>query len=170
MYVGTINAQLVCETFVDQMGIEILRKNLYHNFILHLCHLFDLGDITIGTHEQTIVRLQRLVESDKESQEVIQIAREQYDIYWETNRATKNQQQILQKTVDDSPADDINDTTILSLNEIIEDKSDKNDTGAGACGENPTLIVGSSSTRHNSTADQTSKRETRRSKHFLFST
>jgi polycomb protein SUZ12 len=42
-YVGDCQIPLACEKFVEYQGKELIRKNLYRNFILHLTNLFDFG-------------------------------------------------------------------------------------------------------------------------------
>jgi polycomb protein SUZ12 len=42
-YVGDCQIPLACEKFVEYQGRELIRKNLYRNFVLHLTNLFDFG-------------------------------------------------------------------------------------------------------------------------------
>jgi len=42
-YVGDCQIPLACDKFVEYQGKELIRKNLYRNFILHLTNLFDFG-------------------------------------------------------------------------------------------------------------------------------
>lgn len=42
-YVGDCQIPLACEKFVEYQGKELIRKNLYRNFILHLTSLYDFG-------------------------------------------------------------------------------------------------------------------------------
>lgn len=118
-YSGDIQVRSTCESFVDQMGIEILRKNLYQNFLLHMCHLADLGAITLEVHLQIILRLQRIVSGDKETQEIMKTAREQHKIYWKTTRATEHQQQNSQRYQNYSNIKDVKVATLQSMYKFL---------------------------------------------------
>ena len=45
-FVGDIQIPLACSMFVDMKGKELLEKNLYRNFGVHLSSLFDFGLIS----------------------------------------------------------------------------------------------------------------------------
>lgn len=145
-HVGHIRTQFACEMFVDQMGIEMLRKNLFQNFVLHISHLADLNLITSGAHLQIVLRLKRLMDSDKESKEVWNRAREQHKLYWKT----PSQQQLLQITVDD-----VEGAKLPSSNQIIEDQSD----AKGSCLSKPNGIEAGGCDGNPSTANQPVKSE-----------
>ena len=34
------------QMFLDEHGEELMRRNLYRNFLLHLCNLYDFGVVT----------------------------------------------------------------------------------------------------------------------------
>lgn len=57
-YVGDCQLQLACDMFLDQRGRELLKKNLYRNFILHMCSLFDYGLISSEVLNKTVQKLQ----------------------------------------------------------------------------------------------------------------
>lgn len=60
-YVGDCQISLACTMFVQEKGPQLLLNNLYRNFLLHLCSLFDFGLISPGCLYGCILRLQRLV-------------------------------------------------------------------------------------------------------------
>lgn len=45
-YVGDCQLPIACAMFITAKGKEIIEKNLYRNFVLHLCSLFDYGLIS----------------------------------------------------------------------------------------------------------------------------
>lgn len=57
-FVGDSMMPLACEMFVDSRGDEILSKNLYRNFLLHLTNLHDFGMLSAGQMNSIIQRLQ----------------------------------------------------------------------------------------------------------------
>lgn len=50
--------------FLNAKGDELLRKNLYRNFVLHVCNLFDFGLISSQTVYMIIRQVQDLVKKD----------------------------------------------------------------------------------------------------------
>lgn len=61
--------------FLEMRGQELLRKNLYRNFVLHMCNLFDFGLISAVTVYTTVQRLQELI---GEGTEISTILRESW--------------------------------------------------------------------------------------------
>jgi len=57
-YVGDCQIPLACEKFVEYQGKELIRKNLYRNFVLHLTNLFDFGLLSPHGIYVTIQKLQ----------------------------------------------------------------------------------------------------------------
>lgn len=57
-FVGYSQMPLACEMFVDEHGDEILTKNLYRNFLLHLTNLHDYDMLTAGEIHSIVKRLQ----------------------------------------------------------------------------------------------------------------
>lgn len=60
-YVGDCQIPLACSMFVQLKGKELLLKNLYRNFVLHMCSLFDFGLVSAICLYNTIQKLQELV-------------------------------------------------------------------------------------------------------------
>ncbi|XP_076328855.1 polycomb protein Su(z)12 isoform X2 [Tachypleus tridentatus] len=58
-FVGDCQISLACSMFVELHGHEVLRRNLYSNFLLHLANLFDFGLISASVVYRTITQLQR---------------------------------------------------------------------------------------------------------------
>lgn len=59
-YVGDCQIGLACAMFLQAKGKELLLKNLYRNFVLHLSSLFDFGLISPVTLYNTVKKLQEL--------------------------------------------------------------------------------------------------------------
>ncbi|KAH8380127.1 hypothetical protein KR009_009096 [Drosophila setifemur] len=81
-FVGDCQLPLACEMFLDAKGNEIVRKNLYRNFILHMCSLFDYGLIAAETVYKTVQKLQGLLSKYAAGQELMQHQREEQLKYW----------------------------------------------------------------------------------------
>jgi hypothetical protein len=58
--------------FLEVKGQELLLKNLYRNFVLHMCSLFDFGLVSPVTLYTTIQRLQDLIGESGEVTEILQ--------------------------------------------------------------------------------------------------
>lgn len=59
-YVGDLQMVEACDNFINQYGCELIRKNLYRNFLLHLTNLFDFGLITCRTVHEMASKLQQM--------------------------------------------------------------------------------------------------------------
>lgn len=81
-FVGDCQLPLACEMFLDAKGHEIVRKNLYRNFILHMCSLFDYGLIAAETVYKTVQKLQGLLSKYAAGQELMQLQREAQLKFW----------------------------------------------------------------------------------------
>lgn len=58
--VGDLQMVDACDTFIDRFGRELVQKNLYRNFLLHLTNLFDYGLITRSTVHEMAAKFQRM--------------------------------------------------------------------------------------------------------------
>lgn len=56
--------------FLQNKGQELLMKNLYRNFVLHMCNLFDFGLISPVIVYNTIKQLQELLEENGDASKV----------------------------------------------------------------------------------------------------
>ncbi|XP_016964875.1 polycomb protein Su(z)12 isoform X2 [Drosophila biarmipes] len=81
-FVGDCQLPIACEMFLDAKGTEIVRKNLYRNFILHMCSLFDYGLIAAETVYKTVQKLQGLLSKYAAGQELMQRQREEQLKFW----------------------------------------------------------------------------------------
>ncbi|XP_065211884.1 polycomb protein Suz12 [Planococcus citri] len=76
-FVGDCQIPLACTMFLETRGQELLKKNLYRNFVLHLCNMFDFGLISPVTVYTTVQRLQELI---GEGTEISTILRESWSL------------------------------------------------------------------------------------------
>lgn len=60
-FVGDCQIPLACSMFVQMKGKEVLMKNLYRNFVVHMCSLFDFGLLSAVCLYNTIQKLQEMV-------------------------------------------------------------------------------------------------------------
>ncbi|XP_066993740.2 polycomb protein suz12-B [Anabrus simplex] len=70
-YVGDCQIPLACTMFLEAKGKELLMKNLYRNFVLHMCNLFDFGLVSPVTLYTTIQHLQKLISESGEVRDVL---------------------------------------------------------------------------------------------------
>ncbi|XP_076272438.1 polycomb protein Su(z)12 isoform X1 [Rhynchophorus ferrugineus] len=75
-YVGDCQIPLACQMFVQQKGEELLLKNLYRNFVLHLTSLFDFGLISAVCLYNTLQKLQQMVGETHAIKNVLKHSRE----------------------------------------------------------------------------------------------
>ncbi|XP_041986801.1 polycomb protein suz12-B [Aricia agestis] len=68
-YVGDCQIPLACQMFLQMKGKELLEKNLYRNFILHMCSLHDFGLISPVALYQTIQMLNQMLADNAEAKE-----------------------------------------------------------------------------------------------------
>ncbi|XP_054923813.1 polycomb protein suz12 isoform X2 [Dermacentor andersoni] len=57
-FVGDCQIALACNMFVEQKGHELIQRNLYRNFVLHMCNLLDYGLVSASVVYTTVRRLQ----------------------------------------------------------------------------------------------------------------
>lgn len=56
--IGDCRIVFACESFVDTHGKDIVDRQLYRNFLLHLCNLFDHGLLTQSQFNSIVHRVQ----------------------------------------------------------------------------------------------------------------
>ena len=66
-FVGDCQISLALKMFIEEKGKELLDKNLYRNFILHVCNLFEFGVLGPAHVFSAISRLQDFVRDDGHS-------------------------------------------------------------------------------------------------------
>ncbi|KAK7590161.1 hypothetical protein V9T40_001774 [Parthenolecanium corni] len=76
-FVGDCQIPLASTMFLESRGQELLRKNLYRNFVLHMCNMFDFGLVSPVTVYTTIQRLQEMI---GEGTEISTILRESWSL------------------------------------------------------------------------------------------
>ncbi|XP_037042961.1 polycomb protein Su(z)12-like [Bradysia coprophila] len=95
-YVCNTQIPLAYEMFIELKGKELLQKDLYNNFTLHLCNLFDYGIISPEDYYNSIQKLKKLLSNDDDGRKVITDAREEQVIYWD-KIGSQNQIQLLEQ-------------------------------------------------------------------------
>lgn len=75
-FVGDCQIPLACSMFVQHKGKELLLKNLYRNFVVHMCSLFDFGLVSAVCLYNTIQKLQDLVGETGAIRDVLKESRE----------------------------------------------------------------------------------------------
>ncbi|CAG9793984.1 unnamed protein product [Diatraea saccharalis] len=68
-YVGDCQIPLACQMFLQMKGKELLEKNLYRNFVLHMCSLHDFGLLSPVALYQTIQMLNQMLADNAEAKE-----------------------------------------------------------------------------------------------------
>lgn len=81
-YVGDIQIPLACDMFLNEHGRELLTKNLYNNFVLHLCNLFDYGLLSADILYKTVQKMHRILVAYKDGRDIIIKRREHQREYW----------------------------------------------------------------------------------------
>ncbi|XP_037287255.2 polycomb protein Su(z)12 isoform X1 [Rhipicephalus microplus] len=57
-FVGDCQIALACNSFVEMKGQELIQRNLYRNFVLHMCNLLDYGLVSASVVYTTVKNLQ----------------------------------------------------------------------------------------------------------------
>lgn len=96
-FVGDCQTALACDMFVELHGRELLAKNLYRNFVVHMCSLFDYGLIPSEPFHKAVQKLQRRLNESADAKQVIYDARAQHLQHWNTVGHAKYQQQLREK-------------------------------------------------------------------------
>lgn len=78
-YVGDCQIPLACQMFLESKGKELLMKNLYRNFVLHMCSLFDFGLISPVILYQTIQKLQEIMKEGGEDGDVRRVLQKSHE-------------------------------------------------------------------------------------------
>lgn len=81
-YVGDCQIPLACTMFVQIKGKELLLKNLYRNFVVHMCNLFDFGLVSAVCLYNTIQKLQEMVGETGAIRNVLKESREAQMVNW----------------------------------------------------------------------------------------
>lgn len=81
-FVGDCQIPLACDMFVELKGREILKKNLYRNFVLHMCSLFDYGLVAPDSFYKTMQKLQKILSDYQDGKQMLTEARREHLTYW----------------------------------------------------------------------------------------
>ena len=57
---------IALQMFLQDHGEELLRRNLYRNFVLHVCNLYDFGIVGPATVLRTITSVQQILQRNPE--------------------------------------------------------------------------------------------------------
>lgn len=90
-FVGDCQIPLACALFVQKRGKELLLKNLYRNFVVHMCSLFDFGLVSAVCLYNTIQKLQEMVSETGAIRKVLKESREAQMDNWSKVGVTANQ-------------------------------------------------------------------------------
>lgn len=81
-YVGDCQIPLACQMFLQMRGKELLEKNLYRNFVLHMSSLHDFGLLSPIALYQTVQMLNQMLadnaEAKEKMRESLRLAREHW--------------------------------------------------------------------------------------------
>ncbi|XP_031830748.1 polycomb protein Su(z)12 isoform X1 [Nomia melanderi] len=78
-YVGDCQIPLACQMFLETKGKELLMKNLYRNFVLHMCSLFDFGLISPVILYQMIQKLQEIMKEGGENSDIRKVLQKSHE-------------------------------------------------------------------------------------------
>ncbi|XP_055693341.1 polycomb protein Su(z)12 [Lutzomyia longipalpis] len=81
-FVGDCLIPLACDMFVELKGREILEKNLYRNFLLHMCSLWEYGLVAPDSFYKTMQKLQKILSDYQEGKNVLTDARAKHLEHW----------------------------------------------------------------------------------------
>ncbi|KAJ6647472.1 Polycomb protein Su(z)12 [Pseudolycoriella hygida] len=93
-YVGDIQMPLACEMFIELKGDELLQKNNYKNFMMHLCNLFDCGVISGDDFWKSVLKLQNVLSKNEEGRKIIIEMRQLQVKYWNEVGLCKQHEQL----------------------------------------------------------------------------
>ena len=66
-FAGDCYIMVLCTSFVQEYGKEIIERQLYRNFLVHLANLVDFGLLNDFYYYTLVVQLQRLVVSNQKN-------------------------------------------------------------------------------------------------------
>lgn len=92
-YVGDCQIPLACQMFLQMKGKELLEKNLYRNFILHMCSLHDFGLLSPVALYQTVQMLNQMLADNAEAKEKMRESLRAQRDHW--NAVGKYQQPVI---------------------------------------------------------------------------
>ncbi|XP_058458793.1 polycomb protein suz12-B isoform X2 [Malaya genurostris] len=103
-YVGDCQIPVALEMFIEFRGRELLRKNLYRNFVLHMSSMFDFGLVSPEAMQKTIRKLQKMLFENPDLQRQVTTTRKEQMEYWTTVTVHKQVQPKTEKNADKASA------------------------------------------------------------------
>ncbi|XP_022080334.1 polycomb protein suz12-A-like [Acanthaster planci] len=77
-FIADSHIPLACQLFIEKRGRELLRRNLYRNFLLHVVNMYDFSLISQSVIVRTMLQLDRLKETiTKERREMEAVIKEE---------------------------------------------------------------------------------------------
>ncbi|XP_039755360.1 polycomb protein suz12-B isoform X1 [Pararge aegeria] len=92
-YVGDCQIPLACQMFLQMKGKELLEKNLYRNFTLHMCSLHDFGLLSPVALYQTVQMLNQMLADSADAKEKMRDSLKAQREHW--NSVGKYQQPVV---------------------------------------------------------------------------
>uniref|UniRef100_A0A182WDX5 C2H2-type domain-containing protein n=1 Tax=Anopheles minimus TaxID=112268 RepID=A0A182WDX5_9DIPT len=92
-YVGDCQIPIALEMFIELRGRELMARNLYRNFVLHMCSMFDFGLVSADVMQRIIRKLRKIPANDTELQQTVKQSRTEQMNYW--NNVTVHKQQTV---------------------------------------------------------------------------
>ncbi|XP_050081388.1 polycomb protein suz12 [Anopheles maculipalpis] len=92
-YVGDCQIPIALEMFINLRGRELMARNLYRNFVLHMCSMFDFGLVSADVMQRIIRKLRKIPANDTELQQTVKQSRTEQMNYW--NNVTVHKQQTV---------------------------------------------------------------------------
>lgn len=89
-YVGDCQIPIALDMFIDCRGKELVQKNLYRNFVLHMSSMFDFGLVSPEVMQRVIRKLQKLLFENPDLQKQVATSRKEQMEYW--NKVTVHKQ------------------------------------------------------------------------------
>ncbi|XP_045464922.1 polycomb protein SUZ12 [Harmonia axyridis] len=97
-FVGNCQIPLACQMFVQQKGKELLLRNLYKNFVVHMSNLFDFGLVSAVCMYTTIQKLQEMVAETMALSTVLKESREAQIDNWSKTGCVFSKEKCIVRT------------------------------------------------------------------------
>ncbi|XP_049543823.1 polycomb protein suz12-A isoform X1 [Anopheles darlingi] len=81
-YVGDCQIPIALDMFVEMRGREIWSRNLYRNFVLHMCSMSDFNLVSPEVQLRIIRKLRKILSSDPELQNIVAKCRAEHVTCW----------------------------------------------------------------------------------------
>ncbi|XP_055529889.1 polycomb protein suz12 isoform X2 [Wyeomyia smithii] len=103
-YVGDCQIPIALEMFIECRGRELLKKNLYRNFVLHMSSMFDFGLVSPEVMQKAIRKMQKLLYDSPDLQKQVAATRVDQMEYWNNVTVHKQAQPKTEKSTDKTSA------------------------------------------------------------------